>query len=271
MNAVDFEYDGQYLSDYGFIICDFDGSSGANTISAGSTLTFNKVSHFNGRMFSLASTIYEECISTTFDICKDPEKYDKDEMEISTDEFRDMIRWLNRREFLKFQIYDTDRDYEACYFNASFNIEKITIGEIVYGLRLTMETDKPFAYADEKKYKWTVLDTSVVKKISDMSDEIGCIYPLLKVTCGDDGDLTIKNLTFDTTTIIKNCSDGEVITIDGSTQIITTSDSTHAVYEDFNYEFFKIGNTYSNRNNIVSVNMPCTIEITYTPIIKDIP
>ena len=153
MNAIDFEYDGQYLSDYGFIICDFDGASGVDTISAGSTLTFNKVSQFNGRNFSLASTIYEECISTTFDICKDPEKYDKDEMEISTDEFRDMIRWLNRREFLKFQIYDTDRDYEACYFNASFNIEKITIGEIVYGLRLTMETDKPFAYADEKKYQ----------------------------------------------------------------------------------------------------------------------
>ena len=154
MNAIDFEYDGQYLSDYGFIICDFDGASGVDTISAGSTLTFNKVSQFNGRNFSLASTQYENCISTTFDICKDPEKYEKDEMEISTDEFRDLMRWLNRTEFLKFQLHDSDIDYEeGCYFDASFNIEKIKINEILYGLRLTMETNKPFAYADEEKIK----------------------------------------------------------------------------------------------------------------------
>lgn len=272
MNAIDFEYDGQYLSDYGFIICDFDGASGVDTISAGSTLTFNKVSQFNGRNFSLASTQYENCISTTFDICKDPEKYEKDEMEISTDEFRDLMRWLNRTEFLKFQLHDSDIDYEeGCYFDASFNIEKIKINEILYGLRLTMETNKPFAYGDEEKIKWTISDTSTVKTFSDMSDEIGCIYPSLKIICNDDGDFTIQNLTFETTTTIANCSDGEVITIDGNTQIITTSDDSHKVYEDFNYEFFKIGNTYNSRKNMISVNMPCVVEITYTPIIKDVP
>lgn len=44
MYALDFEYDGQYLSDYGFIICDFNSSSGADIVSAGSMITFNTVS-----------------------------------------------------------------------------------------------------------------------------------------------------------------------------------------------------------------------------------
>jgi hypothetical protein len=43
MYATDFEYDGRYLSDYGFIICNFNAPSDADIVSAGSTLTFNTV------------------------------------------------------------------------------------------------------------------------------------------------------------------------------------------------------------------------------------
>lgn len=39
MYAKDFEYDGQSLSDYNCIVCDFDGSSGAVFASAGSSIT----------------------------------------------------------------------------------------------------------------------------------------------------------------------------------------------------------------------------------------
>lgn len=49
MRAIDFEYDNQYLSDYGFIICDFNFSSGANEVDAGSTITFNKISRHSGK------------------------------------------------------------------------------------------------------------------------------------------------------------------------------------------------------------------------------
>lgn len=269
MNAIDFEYDGQYLSDYGFIICDFNGSSGADSISAGSALTFNKVSRFGGKLHSLTSTQYDECITTTFDICKDPDVYD--DMEITGDEFRDLMRWLNRREFLKFQIHDSELDYETCYFEASFNIEKIKIHEVTYGLRLNMETNKPFGYGIEQRVKWTFHDVDASRLLSDISDEIGSIYPSLTITCGADGDLQIYNDFNGCTTEIKNCTNGEVITIDGDTQIISSSLSTHKVYEDFNYEFFKIGNTYNNRNNRISVSKACTLEIRYTPIIKDLP
>ena len=70
---------------------------------------------------------------------------------------------------------------------------------------------------------------------------------------------------------IANCLADEVITIDGNTHSITTTKSSHDVYNDFNYDYFKIGNTINNRSNKISVSLPCKIELRYSPIIKNSP
>ena len=274
MRAIDFEYDNRYLSDYGFIICDFNFGSGANEIDAGSTITFNKISRHSGKKYSLSSTQYDECITTSFDICKNPDIYDPEDMEISNDEYRDIMRWLNRREFLKFQVIDDGNDNferDTCYYNASFNIDKIKINEKLYGMRLKMETDKPFGYGQEQSVSWTFSDSNVSKILSDISDEIGYIYPTVIITINRNGDLSLYNELENCTTVIKNCKVGEVITLDGDTHIITTTYISHDVCNEFNYEFFRIGNTINNRNNRISVSLPCNVVIKYTPIIKDTP
>lgn len=274
MRAIDFEYDNRYLSDYGFIICDFNFGSGANEIDAGSTITFNKISRHSGKKYSLSSTQYDECITTSFDICKNPDIYDPEDMEISNDEYRDIMRWLNRREFLKFQVIDDGNENferDTCYYNASFNVNKIKINEKLYGMRLKMETDKPFGYGQEQSVSWTFSDSNVSKILSDISDEIGYIYPTVIITINRNGDLSLYNELENCTTVIKNCKVGEVITLDGDTHIITTTYISHDVCNDFNYEFFRIGNTINNRNNRISVSLPCNVVIKYTPIIKDTP
>ena len=97
MHACDFEYDGLYLSDFGFVICNFNGGSGVETISVGSKISFNTTSKFGGKKHSLTGTTYDECIETSFDICKDPSIHD--DLRITDTEYRDLIRWLNRRGF----------------------------------------------------------------------------------------------------------------------------------------------------------------------------
>ena len=274
MRAIDFEYDNQYLSDYGFIICDFNFGSGANEIDAGSTITFNKISRHSGKKYSLSSTQYDECVTTSFDICKNPDIYDPKDMEISNDEYRDIMRWLNRREFLKFQVIDDGNDNferDTCYYNASFNVDKIKINEKLCGMRLTMETDKPFGYGQEQSVSWTFSDSNVSKILSDISDEIGYTYPTVIITINRNGDLSLYNELENCTTVIKNCKVGEVITLNGDTQIITTTYASHDICNDFNFEFFRIGNTINNRNNRISVSLPCNVVIKYTPIIKDTP
>lgn len=272
MYAVDFEYDAKYLSDYGFIICDFDSANDASVIDAGSKITFNKTARNRGKQYSLLSTQYDQCVSTTFDICKNPDIYDYEDMAITNDEYRLIVRWLNRNEFLKFQVFYEDyRDRTSCYYDASFNIEKIMIGEILYGLRLTMESNKPFGYGAEQVITYNFSDSSQSYTLIDLSDEIGTICPYVTITCNEDGDLYLYNESEDCITLIKNCLAGEMIILDGEDQIISTTYNSHDVRNDFNYEFFRIGNSMDTRENHISVSLPCKVEIRYCPIIKDTP
>lgn len=272
MYALDFEYDGTCLSDFGFIICRFDASSGSTMVDAGSKITFEKVPRQNGTQHSLVSAKYNECIQTSFDICKNPDLFDPDDREINNDEYRDLVRWLNRKGFYKLHIYDEDdKRKEPCFYNASFNINKITIAEKLFGLQLTVETDKPFGYGIEKKITLDFSDSSGTKTFYDMSDDTGYIYPDMTIICKENGNLTIHNDFANCTTFIKNCSVGEVITIKGNDHIISSTYSDHDICKDFNFGYFKIGNTVNNRKNIITVSLRCVIVMKYLPVIKDTP
>lgn len=264
--ANDFYFDGQYLSDYGFIIADVGTENqGIVTVNPGAKISFNKISRNGGKRFSLASAKYNECFTATFNICK------KDATEISNDEYRDIMRWLNRREFLQlYFINDADEESETCYYNASFTAEKVYLNYRLVSLALTMETDSPFGYGQEQQGTINISDITKKYLLSDVSDEIGYTYPHLVITCNKAGNLEIYNETMDSLMRINNLSLNEVITIDGDAKIISTSDTAHAatLCNDFNFEFLKIGNTIYERNNKLSFSLPCKVEYRYTPIIK---
>lgn len=269
MYVCDFEYDGKKLSDLGFIICNFDGSSDFDTSDLGSKIQFNTVSRHRGKIYSLIGAQYDECITATIDICKDPSLYS--DLQITDDELRGLVRWLNRPEFLKFRLIYDDSDKTPCYYDASFNIEKVMVNGNLYGLELSMETNRPFGYGDEVIEFFDITDVGETFSISDTSDEIGYIYPSLEITCNEAGDLTLSNSTTGSNMVLKNVSVGEVISVKGAEQIISSSLSGHKIYDDFNFDFFTIGNSYSNRENVLKCSLKCSLKISYAPIIKDSP
>ena len=55
MKYVDFEYDGNYLSDFGCIICSFD-SKGLDTINSGGEISFQKTAIQNGKKYLVTSS-----------------------------------------------------------------------------------------------------------------------------------------------------------------------------------------------------------------------
>ena len=271
MRSLDFEYDGQNLSDYGFIVCDFSSGSSISEVSAGSNITFTKVSRNNGSRYSLTNTKYNECMTAQFDICKNPDIYSDSEMEITSDEFRDIMRWLNRKQFCLFRFVSDSgeiSDIDTCYHNASFNASRLMFGEKVYGIRLKMETNMPFGFGVERVFSWSTSSENESKVIHDTSDEIGYIYPTIEITCKTDCDLLITNETEGCTSSIKNCKAGEVITMHGDTNIITTSYDSHDICDDFNYEFFYIGNNALRTQNVITLSHPCDVVLKYCPIIK---
>ena len=93
--------------------------------------------------------------------------------------------------------------------------------------------------------------------ITNDSDEIGVLYPdLLEVTCKQDGDLSITNNLEGRVTFITGCTAGEKITMDCVDKIVTSSLASHKkIYNDFNFTFFRLYNSYSDRvNTITSVS-----------------
>lgn len=261
MKAKDFSYDGKKLSDFDMVICNF-GSKGLETLSNGSHITFNTASVLDGSKHKLLSTQYEECLKTTIQICKN--SCVTDVTEISAIDFRNLAKWLNRKKFLKFKILD--EDYIDLYFEASFNINRIEFGGKIYGLELEVITNRPFAL---KEPRTIIIDNNYknnTHSISDTSHEEGYIYPYTEIIIKEDGDLNIYNDIENRNTIITNCVKNEIITMDYP--VIKSSVSSHMIQNDFNWNFFRVANTYENSKNNLTISIPCTIKIKYSPIVK---
>lgn len=284
MLAADFSYDGHLLSDFGYMICSFE-SEDLDEVSAGAVLTFNKVARHSGRKYDLVGTTFDECIEVTFDICKDICKdgntiTDSDDLIMTSTEFRALMLWLNRQEFLEtYFVYDDNNtdDREICYYDASFNVSKISANGVIYGARLTMETNRPYGYG--KRHIGEAISLSHAGgackfTIDYEANDVGFVYPTMEIEISEDGDFSMVITLGDDTlseTEILNCVEGEVINIDGDTRIISTSESGHNIANDFNFDYPVIGRTYDNCENIVTTTALCDITYEYHNIIKDTP
>lgn len=262
MKSYDFEYDGLILSDMGYVICKFD-SDGTQTISNGSQITFNTVSTLNGQKHELTDATYADCLRTTFQICKNP--CGEQQLEINTRDLRDLMCWLNRREFHKFKLLDDE--YMDIYFEASFNVSMIEIGGRICGLELDVVTNRPFALHEPVLITIKNTENNGHKIINDISDEEGYIYPShMEIKILENGTLSIYNDLEDRTMELKNCIAGEKIILDYP--IIYSSISSHKVQDDFNWNWFRIYNTFRNNHNNLTISIPCEIKIIYSPIVK---
>lgn len=265
MYTTNFGYAGEKLSDYGVMICQFDSGGGLETVSSGADITFNQIKSSGSNKFRLYSSNYDSAYTTTFQICKNPCL--SNDMTFSTAEISSIQRWLCRKDgYHKFKIYQDG--FEHIYWNAVFSAKQIEYGGDIIGLELTLYTDAPYAYMDEITIAKDC-SNNLEFDIYDVSDEEGYIYPNVIITLLEDGDFTLSNSLSNKTTSISNCSKGEIITIEGDSQIISSSLSAHeSLSKDFNYFFPKIINTYTETKNTFTCNLKCMITITYSPIRK---
>lgn len=267
MKAFDFEYDGLNLSNFGYMICDFD-AKGKDVVSNGSEITFTYATVRNGTKHEPIGVKYDSFLEAKIYICKNP--CGTNDMRMSVDEIRLLSKWLNRKEDLKFKLLSDE--YHKIYFEGTFNISLVKYAGEVYGLELTFKSNRPFALMEKKTFLIKNKEIDQEHLIYDLSDVEGFAYPKTKITIEQDGDLIITNNIeknddgSDRVTSIKHCTSGEVITMDYP--IIQTNDPAHVIQNDFNWSFFRIANTFHNNINKVKISLPCTMEISYSPIVK---
>ena len=263
MIAEDFEYAGEYLKDWGYMICSIENMSVVKT--SGSTLTFNNTSIMHGKLFELTASYYEDRMEITFQICKRPDCNNYQLRPISVYEQRELRRWLNRPNYHKFKLLQPD--WADIFAEGSFNITNIEFGGEVYLLELEFVTNSPFAYHEPINLEFQTSSTNNQYSFYDKSDETGYIYPDIEITCLESGDLQIHNSNENRTTEIKNCSKNEVLTFSRKL-ICSSSVDTHRIQNDFNYIFLRVSNSYGKRKNILTFSKPVKVKLAYTPYVK---
>lgn len=274
MNARDFEFAGEYLRDYNMIICCIDSGSSDNTVTAGSTITWEQVSTNDGKYFSTTSAKYEEPLETTFQICK----FDCSTGQIEPLNFYDqrrITRWLNRKEpHLLHFIDDEDSSYDYVYFEGSFNLSKVEIGGVIYGYELNFKSNRPFAIGDPIKKELEFTTDCLTRTFEDYSDETGYVYPkTTKIECTSSSDVLIIHNSQDSdsrNTEIANCKTGDIYTFDEFHNITAYPNAADDIQDRFNFAFFRVGNTYEDNKNTITVSSPCKISFEYLPIIKGV-
>jgi len=269
--AKDFEYAGEKLSDYGFVICSFDGQKNLESVSSGCDITFNQVKPSMSNTFNLYSSVYDSPYTATFQICKNSCVF-KNNLYLTTNEVFSLQRWLCRNTYHRFKI--DQEGYYNIYWMTVFSVKQITWNCKIIGLELTMYSNAPYAYMDDISLEYNCKENEPFF-IYSASDEEGYIYPSIEFLCLKESNIEKKysielsNSLDKKTMKIKGCKKGEIITIDGKSLTISSSDTSHiSLPNDFNYFFPKIFNSYANNKNIFVCNIDCLIKFSYSPIRK---
>lgn len=267
MQFTNFEYDGISLSSKGMIVVSFDGMQD-DAITTDSQRTFNSINLFRGKYQPFVSSIYEDRLEIEFSIGKNICSDEYNDFFFTVSQLESLQYWLNRPTAHKFKILD-DPEYSNIYWEGSFNMEWVKVGEKVIGVNLTFISNRPFALGDAQRYSASLNDGDELIRIIDSSSDEGTIVPDIEITLKEDGDLILTNSygENDIKTIIKNCSTDEIISFSKLLQI-TSSDSEHKVMNDFNWVFPRIYNVYGNNINTFTTNLKCDCVITYNPIRK---
>lgn len=106
MYCTDFEYDGKRLSEYGMMICSFNGSEDLEAVSSGADISFQQLRSGTSDNFNLYSSVYESPYTITFQICKNP-CLSNEHMDIHPEEISAIQKWLCRKNIINLKSIKT--------------------------------------------------------------------------------------------------------------------------------------------------------------------
>ena len=262
----DFIFDGRILSGYGYMICSFD-SVGIEKLPVFNS-TFNTIKSPLSKSSKKISINDEENLQKVIQICK--KKCNNEYMEISTYEISELTRWLCRSEYkwIQFLSNKSNDGIDEVFYEAQIIASKIMIGESCYGLELQINTNRSHGLTQELVLKFNISEENRSIKINTYSDEETYIYPDVVITLNEPGNLEIINEYENRITKINNCIEGETISMFGDILQLTSSEQSHEIYNDFNYNYLRLCNMFQQSINIITFNLNCTVTIKYRGIRK---
>lgn len=260
ISPIGFSFNGISSEEFNLIMCSLDSEDNQDMNNAGSKIEFSKTSTpINKKWYKTGNANYQEPLSFIISVCKSNfEPFD-------TYEQSAISRWLIKQDTYKeLNIIQSDYD-DITYMAMVNNIEYQGFGNVLFML-ISFVCDSSFGYGHI--FTKRIDKTENTFQIIDMSDEIGYIYPNIKIRILSDCDFKLYNEIENREFYIKNCKKDELITIDGNILQIHSSNPNHDIYNDSNYIFPRIVNKHNCRKNNFTITGESEIEISYRPIKK---
>lgn len=177
MYGYDFIFRNEKLSSHGYMVCDFDDASSANTVTTDSQKEFTSISMFGSKYYPILYYTYGSQLVMELSICKIGDKNSK--KLISPTECAEIKRWLGSPTVSEFRLCSDE--YDGYFWNGTFNVEEIHYAFGCIGFHLTFTATAPFGYKDKLNFSGSVNKDGSIN-IEDTSDEEGYLYPDMTVT-----------------------------------------------------------------------------------------
>lgn len=252
INAMDFTFCGSNLSNFGYVIANFDSSSD-DAASCGNIELITARPPLNSKSIIHGIT-YGDPIKLTFQIikfnfatclCSDTP--------VTAEEYEKLMRWLVKPSYNYLNFDDGD-----IYFNVALQVVPKKVGGNIYGFEITATNDSVYAYSEEHNDYYPAGSKTFI----DNSSVIGYIYPKLTFKANADGEISIETNS-DKRMVISNCSAGETFKVDCEHSIIEGSLENHDLSSDFNFEFIRFRNTEETRVNTINIVNATITEMKY--------
>lgn len=266
----------------GYMIMNFDGFNNDGVISAGNEITFSSSKPANSLKWNFHGAKYENQMTTSFQIGKIVCTGSQDDYELSNQECAFLLRWLQRSDGYKYLRFFQGgyEGYENSFFRCQIKVSWIKVKGKIFGVQCDVTCDAPFGYSDQKIFEVSCNNGDTFT-IYDDSDRMGAIYfesvdimpkeNISELRISNSMD-TIYSPTLTYATVIKNCQNGEQITIAGNT-IRTTNEGMHTkgnINNDFNFKYPRLINTSDlnelRRNDYTLTGGKCDLSFSYRTI-----
>lgn len=171
---------------------------------------------------------------------------ESDGSDISPYKIRNVLKWLTGARDVSFMDIMDDTAIPICSYVGRFTDVKLyKIDARVIGIVATFTSTSPFAYSPIKEARFTVTQDGTDFAIDNETDDIySMLNPTVEFTNTQSKDpanpnkemLSLYNKTVGNTTIFKNLSTNETVTIDSG--LVVYSDNTARIFnDDFNFDF----------------------------------
>lgn len=265
INATEIIFDGVSSAFFSLIVTTTTVGGGiSNTPSPQIDIGAEQVGN-TGKWKSYGSK-YTEPISFTIELVR------KDGATMPADEISKVARWFVRKNDYKWLSF-VQTDYADIFFRArATGYQIMSVGNMNKGISISYTTDSAFGHSQLITTTF-VIEQGQESSVVVSSSEEGYIYPQMIITIPYSGTFEIVNNTDNATRSFKiaNCSAGEIITVDNENKIILSSLPNHKIYDDFNFNFFRLvsklniasPNSFYTSNSLTQKNGKGMFTLTY--------